>query len=152
MILGDIWQVQEKPVSKKTKTERQKQVLRVCAYETNASLANLICTISKGRGWKLARNTSPIMYTALFHFPLFDKYFEIKVKNNRPEYFKGRISSISTGRNDLWGIKAFRSVTFILLLVYVSPDRPAMKAVASGHDGSLQGCPKNVKLKIWTVL
>lgn len=30
------------------------------------------------------------MHTALFHFPLFDNYFEIKVKNNRPKYFKGR--------------------------------------------------------------
>lgn len=34
------------------------------------------------------------------------------------------------------------------LLVYVSPDHPAMKAVASGHDGNLQGCPKNLKYKI----
>lgn len=39
MTLGDAaWQVQEKPVSKKTKAEGKKQVLRVSAYETNASL------------------------------------------------------------------------------------------------------------------
>lgn len=39
MTLGDAaWQVQEKPVSQKTKAEGQKQVLRVSAYETNASL------------------------------------------------------------------------------------------------------------------
>lgn len=35
-----------------------------------------------------------------------------------------------------------------LLFVYASPDCPAMKAAASGHDGSLQGRPKNLKYKI----
>lgn len=84
MILGNAaWQVQEKPVSNKTKTEGQKRVLRVSAYETNAPPANLICTISSGRSWKLARNPSHIMHAALFHFPLFDNYFEIKLNNTR---------------------------------------------------------------------
>lgn len=35
----------------------------------------------------------------------------------------------------------------LVLYVSVSPDHPAMKAVASGHDGSLQGRPENLKDK-----
>lgn len=34
-----------------------------------------------------------VMHAALFSYPLFDDYFEIKVKINRPEYFKGVLSA-----------------------------------------------------------
>lgn len=96
------------------------------------------------------------MHAALFSYPLFDDYFEIKLKTNRPEYFKGVLSAQAGMMNE--GLKRsgqWRSVFFTrvcFLLVYISPDRPAMKAAASGHDGSLQGSPTNLKYKNWTVL
>lgn len=84
MILGNAaWQVWEKPVSKKTKTEGQKRILRAPAYEMNAPPATLICTISSGKDWKLARNPSHITHAALCHYPLLDNYFKIDVKKKK---------------------------------------------------------------------